>query len=88
MLPLPSHPDPTVDRAFRDLQNALISWERATGRDSLLIFREAAGRLAELAPQPSAVCIRLDNGIPLGPSGSDLSDQFLLQHFTDTSRGP
>jgi len=77
------HPDPDVAEAFRKLQNALISWERSTGRDSLLIFREAPGHIAEHGRMPSVVVIRLDNGISVDPANSDLTDAYLLERFTD-----
>ena len=82
-----THPDFEVAEAFRKLQNALIRWERSTGRDSLLIFRESLGHIAEHGPMASNVCIRLDNGISVDPTNQDLSDQFLLDRFTDTHQG-
>ena len=54
------HPDADVAAALLQLQKALIAWERATGRDSLLIFREAAGHIAEHGPMPSQFSLRLD----------------------------
>jgi hypothetical protein len=82
-MPAMTHPDEDVAKAFRQLQNALVSWERATGRDSLLIFREAAGHIAQHGRMPSEVVIRLDNGISVDPANADLSDSFLLERFTD-----
>lgn len=78
-----THPDPDVDSAFRKLQNALCSWERDTGRESLLIFREARGSFARAGRQASEVVIRLDNGISVDPANADLDDAALLERFTD-----
>ena len=78
------HSDSEVDRLFRQLCDALCQWERITGRESLLIFREAEGNfIREGRPMPSAVVIRLDNGIPLDERTDDLKDDFLLQRFSD-----
>lgn len=32
------HQDPVIDHAFDELLRELNSWERATGRESLLVF--------------------------------------------------
>lgn len=77
------HPNSEIDELFAQLRTALCSWERATGRESLLIFREADRNLAEFGPQPSAVKLRLDNGVSVDPANADLDDAFLLQRFTD-----
>lgn len=77
------HPDDDAAKAFRDLQNALVTWERSTGRTSLLIFRESYGAPGDRCP--SMVAIRLDNGIPLDPANSDLTDSYLLQRFSDSA---
>lgn len=37
------HPDPDVERAIIKLSDALCSWERITGRESILIVREEGG---------------------------------------------
>jgi len=37
------HPDEEVQRAIVRLDDALCSWERATGRESILIIREQGG---------------------------------------------
>jgi len=37
------HKDPEVDRALIRLDDALCSWERATGIESVLILREQGG---------------------------------------------
>ena len=86
MLPQYQHPDHDVHSAFRKLSDALCQWERATGRCSLLIFRESEGNPMEHGPMPSAVQIRLDNGVKIDPSNADVSDDYLLKRFTDTSQ--
>ena len=87
-MPKYTHMDSEVADAFCKLQNALVSWERATGRTSLLIFRESAGNVVEQGPMPSDVAIRLENGLPLDPANADLDDPFLLRRFTDSAYGP
>ncbi len=37
------HPDPEVQAAITRLLDALCTWERSTGRGSVLILREAGG---------------------------------------------
>ncbi len=37
------HPDPEVNQALIRLNDALCTWERATGRTSVLIIREEGG---------------------------------------------
>jgi hypothetical protein len=37
------HPSPEVQQAIMRLSDALCSWERATGRQSVLILREQCG---------------------------------------------
>jgi hypothetical protein len=37
------HPSPDVTRALIQLSDALCSWERATGRRSVMIVREQGG---------------------------------------------
>ena len=37
------HPDPEVRKAIVRLADSLCSWERSTGRESVLIIREAGG---------------------------------------------
>lgn len=37
------HPDPGVRQALIRLSDALCSWERNTGRESVLIVRETSG---------------------------------------------
>lgn len=81
-MPDGTHPDADVAKAFRELQNALVSWERATGRHSLLIFRESYGAAGDV--HPSLVATRLDNGIPVDPENADLPDSYLLSRFSDS----
>jgi len=38
-----SHPDKEVEAAIIRLSDALCQWERATGRQSVLIVRESGG---------------------------------------------
>lgn len=40
------HPDPEVQAALTRLQDALCTWERSTGRESVLILREQGGFVA------------------------------------------
>ena len=65
------HPDAEIDETFRRLQNQLVQWERITGRESILIFREAQGSLEEHGPQPSYVQLRWDNGLSIDPANSE-----------------
>lgn len=37
------HPDPAVNQALIQLADALCTWERGTGRQSVLILREQGG---------------------------------------------
>lgn len=37
------HPNEDVSRALLDLDSALCTWERSTGIESVLIFREKGG---------------------------------------------
>ena len=38
-----NHPDPKINQALIQLSDALCSYERATGRNSVLILREVGG---------------------------------------------
>ncbi|TET67566.1 MAG: hypothetical protein E3J56_12650 [Candidatus Aminicenantes bacterium] len=38
-----THSDPEVQKALIRLNDALCSWERSTGRESVLILREQGG---------------------------------------------
>ena len=77
------HPDDEIDELFQKPRNCLCQWERATGRESLLIFRESDRNFAQHGPQPSVVALRWDNGVSVDPANADLDDSFLLQRFTD-----
>jgi hypothetical protein len=59
------HPDPCVQDALSRLNDALCTWERATGRQSVLILREQGGFVA-----------RSVNGKPV--QIEDISDRQLL----------
>lgn len=78
------HLCPQVNAALRQLQDALCQWERNTGRESILIFREARGNIMQEGPLPSAYCLRLANGVSVDPENRDLPDDFLLRQFTDS----
>ena len=60
-----NHLDGDVQKALVDLSTALVQWERATGRQSVLILRE----------EPDFVC-RLNSGKPGVPD--DVLDSQLL----------
>jgi hypothetical protein len=65
------HPDEEVQRALIRLCDALCSWERATGRQSVLILREAGGYV-----------FRAGSGKPDIPA--DLSDDLLMRQLNAT----
>ena len=60
------HEDPDVQRAIVALNDALCTWERATGRESVLIIREQGGFIH-----------RSQSGKPGIPN--DIPDEQLLQ---------
>lgn len=60
------HPDPDVQNAIVGLSDALCTWERATGRESVVIIREQGGFV-----------YRAQSGKPGIPE--DIPDQQLLQ---------
>lgn len=62
------HPDPEVRAALVRLNDALCSWERSTGRQSILILREQGGFVA-----------RSMSGKPVDSMSDDLSDDHLTQ---------
>ena len=64
------HSDPDVQAALIRLCGLLCSWERATGRESLLILRETGG-----------FQFRADCGKPLDSSLDDVTDEQLTQEF-------
>ena len=66
------HQDPDVNHALTRLLDALCSWERNTGRTSVLILREWGGY----------VC-RADSGKPLDEQRmSDVTDTQLMDLVT------
>lgn len=62
------HPDPDVRQALVRLSDALCMWERATGRESILIVREQGGFV-----------YRADSGKPDIPD--DIPDSDLLNRI-------
>lgn len=62
-----THPDSEVQAAIIQLCDRLCMWERATGRESVLVLREQGG-----------FCFRADSGKPLDDGLSDIPDQQLL----------
>lgn len=60
------HPDNRVNQALAQLNDALCSWERSTGRQSVLILREEGGYVHRSA-----------SGKPTVPD--DVPDSLLLQ---------
>ena len=60
------HPDKDVNQAIVRLLDALCSWERSTGRQSVLILREQGGFI-----------VRAQSGKPNIPD--DVSDDFLFK---------
>ena len=70
------HTDPDVRQALTRLMDALCSWERATGRTSILILREAGG-----------YACRADSGKPLDETTQgDITDAQLMALLKDTAR--
>lgn len=65
-----SHPCEEVQLALHRLQNALISWERATGRQSAFVIREEGGFFLR------AVC-----GVPMDSDSDDIPDSMILDRF-------
>jgi len=61
------HPSQEVEHALIRLNDALCTWERCTGRRSILILRETGGYVH-----------RSQDGKPLPPSVDDVTDQHLL----------
>jgi hypothetical protein len=62
-----THPDQDVQAALVRLLDALCTWERNTGRHSVLILREEGG-----------FAVRADSGKPLPASLDDITDSALL----------
>jgi hypothetical protein len=67
---MPEHPDREVQAALVRLNDALCTWERSTGRRSILILREEGGYMH-----------RSDSGKPTIPD--DIDDEFLLQQVKE-----
>lgn len=63
------HKDPEVRKAIIRLDDALCSWERATGIESVFILREQGGFVH-----------RAMSGKPLDDSCDDLVDAQLIQN--------
>jgi len=72
------HPDRDVQAALRKLCDALVSWERATSRQSILIIREREGGFD---PAPCLFAFRADSGRPLDSDQDDIPDSMLLGRF-------
>lgn len=68
------HPDREVNQALIRLNDALCSWERATGRQSVLILREEGGFV-----------YRTQSGKPSVPD--DIEDSMLLSMIGDGQVG-
>ncbi len=65
---IPQHKDGEVQAAIIRLTDALCTWERETGRESILILRE------------DDYCCRAQNGKCVVPD--DLTDEFILKRFS------
>jgi hypothetical protein len=76
------HPDHDVRQALIKLCDALCSWERNTGRQSLLIVRENNGELPGDPMREPGFCFRADCGKPLSSDQDDIPDSMLLDRFT------
>jgi hypothetical protein len=61
------HPCRDVQQALTRLCDALCTWERSTGRMSILVLREAGG-----------FQFRADNGKPIDSSNDDIPDEQLF----------
>ncbi len=66
------HPDAEVQAAIIQLCGRLCTWERATGRESILVLREQGG-----------FCFRADSGKPLDSGLDDIPDEMLLRRVAD-----
>lgn len=77
------HFDSEIAATLRKLADQLCQWERSTGRESLLIFREVPGNLSmhEQLRGNSDFVIRLVNGVSVDPASSDLADSTLAEPF-------
>lgn len=75
------HPDKQVNEAITNLCCALIQWERATGRQSVLILRENNGEMPGERMSEPGYTLRASNGIPLGRDSDDLTDEDISRPF-------
>jgi len=78
------HPDQEIAALFRQLREKLCQWERSTGRESMLIFREVPGNLCQHPFQRPDVVHRWQNGVSLDPANADMNDEWLLEPFSQT----
>ena len=62
------HEDPEVQHALDQFCDRLCTWERSTGRTSILVLREAGG-----------FQFRADSGKPLDSSSDDITDEQLFE---------
>ena len=76
------HPDREINEAITRLCVALVNWERATGRQSVLILRENNGENPGERMTEPGYTLRAGNGIPLGRDNDDIPDDDLLRPFT------
>lgn len=65
------HPDEEVRQALGKLCDRLCGWERATGRESVLILREKGS--------PENFEFRASSGKPLDGSQDDITDRQLME---------
>ena len=76
------HLDESVNTAITKLCEALIQWERATGRQSVFVLRENNGEAAGQDLIAEGFSYRAMNGIRLDENNDDLSDDYILKPFT------
>lgn len=80
------HLDAEIDDAITRLLEKLISWERMTGRQSVLILRENNGEMPGQEMTEPGFALRAVNGIPLGRDSDDLTDEWILKPFKVASQ--
>ena len=76
------HPDPDVQQALTRLCDALCSWGRSTGRQSVFVLRENNGEMPGDEMTAPGFCFRADCGRPLTPDQDDIPDSMFLRPFT------
>ena len=76
------HQDEDVSQAIIRLCDALCSWERDTGRQSVVIIRENNGEMPGVEMTLPGFCFRADCGKPLDESQNDNPDSHLLKPHT------